>query len=127
MSPTENLWLYITVPALIVTSLIFIKLAQLRMNKQARSNVKVNEIQIRNAPRPQPVVRKGLSAPVGNYQQEEIKRDMQDKPPNCQKYLGYLYMRQGSERAYIPTDCRDCRKLLQCLYSPNVIDRVYGQ
>lgn len=127
MSPTENLWLYITVPALIVTSLIFIKLAQLRLSKQARSDFKVNEIQTRKASAPRPVVWKGLSAPVGNYQQEEIKRDIQDKPENCQKYLGYLYMRQGSERAYIPTECRDCRRLLQCLYSPNVIDRVYGQ
>ena len=127
MSLEENLWLYVTVPALIVTSLIFIKLAQLRMNRQARSNAKVDKIQIRKAPKPQPVVQKGLSAPVGNYQQEETKRDVQDKPPNCQKYLGYLYMRQAAEKAYIPTDCRDCRRLLQCLYSPNVIERVYGQ
>jgi hypothetical protein len=127
MSLEESLWLYITVPALIVTSLIIIKLAQLRMNKQEKSDVKANGIQIRKIPKPQPMIQKGLSAPIGNIQPEETKQDVQDKPPNCQKYLGYLYMRQGSERACIPTECYDCRRLLQCLYSPNVIEKVYGQ
>jgi hypothetical protein len=127
MSLEESLWLYVTVPALLVISLIIIKLAQLRMNKQERSDVKVNGIQIRKVSKPQPVAQKGLSAPVGNIQQEETKGDVQEKPPNCQKYLGYLYMRQGAEKLSIPTECYDCRRLLQCLYSPNVIERVYGQ
>jgi len=82
MFPTEYLWLCITVPALIVTSLIFMKLAQRKMNQNAGSEVKVHNIQIRKTPAAQPVVQKGLSAPVGNYSQTEPKRNMQDKPQN---------------------------------------------
>jgi hypothetical protein len=127
MFPAEDLWLCIAIPALIVASLILIKLAQLRINKQAGSEVKIHEIQIRETSAPKLVVQKGLSAPVGNYPQGEPKPNMQDKPENCQKYLGYLYMRQASEKTHIPTECYNCRKLLQCMYSPNVIEKVYGQ
>jgi hypothetical protein len=127
MFPAENLWLCITVPAFIVASLVFIKLAQQRISKQTENQLRRAQIQNRKLPISKPVVSEEYSSSMRNGQQAERKRDNQDKPQNCQKYLGYLYMRQASEKTHIPTECYDCRKLLQCMYSPNVIERVYGQ
>jgi len=127
MSLAENLWLCITVPALLVTSLVFIKLAQLRMNKHKENDLgKVRNL-LKKVPTSEPLVSEEHAASMNNNDLAERKRDNQDKPENCQKYLGYLYMRQASEKTHIPTECYDCRKLLQCMYSPNVIERVYGQ
>jgi len=58
----------------------------------------------------------------------EISEDtMSPDSLQCPHYLGYLYLKKDPDIVYIPNECYNCRKLLQCLYSPNVIEKVYGK
>lgn len=49
------------------------------------------------------------------------------KPTDCDKFLGYLYLKKAPSETRIPSECYNCPKLLQCLYSPRIIEKVYGE
>lgn len=129
MSPTDYMWLYISVPAIIVSALVLIKLQQERKNRLVNSTFQENA----NAEKMNSLKTEGKSNKehlqlFHETQQLETKTvDDSEKPPNCPHYLGYLYMRKASDKANIPSECYNCRRLLRCLYSPNVIEKVYGE
>lgn len=129
MSPTDYMWLYISVPAIIVSALVLIKLQQERNSRlvnstfQEKANAKkMNSLKIEEKSNKERLQR------IHETQQPETKTvDDADKPPDCPHYLGYLYMRKAPDKANIPSECYNCRRLLRCLYSPNVIEKVYGE
>ena len=129
LSPEDYLWLYIAVPTIIVSILVLIKLMQ---QKMSRLNVET----LREKPNKKEL-RANESQGAGNKDYLKRVREAQpletgtannaEKPLNCPHYLGYLYMSKTTDRANIPNECYNCRRLLQCMYSPNVIEKVYGE
>ena len=129
MTPTDYMWLYISVPVIIVSALVLIKLQQERNSRLVNSAFQEKA----NTRKMNPLKTEGKSNKehlqrIHETQQPETKTvDDADKPPDCPHYLGYLYMRKAPDRANIPSECYNCRRLLRCLYSPNVIEKVYGE
>ncbi len=109
MSYIESLWTYIAVPAAIIGALIY-------------TNIRLRKIEklITNTPHPP---RKTQTARPYVSTQEASDNE---KPAGCTHELGYLYKRKGLESSHIPTECYGCQKLLRCLYSPSIIEKVYG-
>ena len=130
MSPTDHMWLYISVPVIIVSVLVFIKLQQGRNSKLVNSafQEKTNTKEAHPALKTEGKNSKEHLQRIHETHQPETKTvDDTDKPSDCPHYLGYLYMRKAPDRANIPSECYNCRRLLRCLYSPNVIEKVYGE
>jgi len=123
MFPIDLLWVYLGVPAILVSILVLIKLKQ-----RKRSEIIENEFADEGQEEAllEKDVKRGGQVKV---RETQIKPEASEaaKPQNCPNYLGYLYMKGAPDRTHIPTECYNCPKLLQCLYSPNVIQRVYGQ
>lgn len=129
MTPTDYMWLYISVPAIIVSALVLIKLQQERKNRLAIETFqeKANAKKVHSLKTEGKSIKEHLQ-PIHETQQPETQTvDDVDKPPDCPHYLGYLYMRKAPDKANIPSECYNCRRLLRCLYSPNVIEKVYGE
>jgi len=124
MFPIDLLWLYIGAPAVLVSILILIKLRQEKMNKRIAGAFVEEE---KEAVRPSEKETKTESLVEVEENQAKPESSGETKPQGCSHYLGYLYMSKAPDRTHIPTDCYNCRKLLQCLYSPNVIEKVYGE
>jgi len=57
----------------------------------------------------------------------ETETSEKAKPLGCNNYLGYLYMKKAPNETHIPTECYNCPDLLKCLYSPVVVEKVYGE
>ena len=129
MSPTDYMWLYISVPAIIVSALVLIKLQQERNSRFVNKTFQKKESVKKMHPFETEVkTNKEHLQRIHEIQQPETKTvDDADKPPDCPHYLGYLYMRKAPDKANIPSECYNCRRLLRCLYSPNVIEKVYGE
>jgi len=128
MFPIDPLWIYVGVPAALVSILVLIKLRQEKRNKSVASSFTVEKEEEeaaevrhdeRGAIEESPVEVEETTA--------EPQPSQEGKPQDCPHYLGYLYMRKASEKTHIPSECYNCRKLLQCLYSPNIIQKVYGE
>jgi len=117
MFPIDLLWLYIGAPVVLVSILILIKLRQGKMNKRiAGAFTEEGKKEV-----------KGESLVEVKETQAKPESSDETKPQGCSHYLGYLYMSKAPDKTHIPTDCYNCRKLLQCLYSPSVIEKVYGE
>ncbi len=114
MSPTDYLWLYISVPAIIVSVLVLIQLRQKRMSRLVDNTFreKDNEKEV-HAIETQDEDNKEHSECIHDVQQQEAKASNDaNKPENCPHYLGYLYLRKASDRTHLPNECYNCRKLL---------------
>jgi len=123
MFPIDPLWVYIGVPAVLVSMLILIKLRQGKMDKRvahAFTEEGAKEVRL-------PEKKAKGESLVEVKETQEKPESSGEKPQGCPHYLGYLYMKGAPDRLHIPTECYNCRKLLQCLYSPNVIEKVYGE
>jgi len=119
----DPLLIYILVPAVLVSVLILIRLRQERTD---RAMAKVPTME----PEEQPMERvKVAEIPVKASKEAKTKPKFSEEKGSkeCPHYLGYLYMKRSPDSTYIPNECYGCRKLLECLYSPNVIEKVYGQ
>jgi len=129
LSPTDYLWLYITVPAIIVSVLVLIRFIQRKMSKPASETFrdKQNKKEVYFVKNQGESDREHLKRIREAQPQETGTVNNAEKPPNCPHYLGYLYMSKTIDRANIQNECYNCRKLLQCMYSPNVIEKVYGE
>jgi len=123
MFPVDPMWIYIAAPAAVVSTLILIKIRQRRTHQHG---IAFKE-QSREPLHPSKREAKGNSAEHFKKAQPRLEVPDEPKPDNCQHYLGYLYMQKAPEKTHIPTECYNCRKLLQCLYSPKVIEEVYGE
>jgi len=123
MFPIDPLWVYIGVPAVLVSILVLIKLRQRKMDEGAASVFTEEEKEEVPAAEKEAIEESQVEV---KETQEKPETSEDTKPQNCSNYLGYLYMRKAPDRNHIPTECYNCRKLLQCLYSPNVIEKVYG-
>jgi len=124
MFPIDPLWVYIGVPAVLVSILVLMKLRQGKMDEGAASALaeeEKGEVQATE----RGATEESLVEVKETQEKPETSEDT--KPQNCLNYLGYLYMRKAPDRNHIPTECYNCRKLLQCLYSPNVMEKVYGE
>lgn len=139
MSSLEPLWIYITVPAAIITALVLIKLKLQKPEKHIDSIFLPDEIPAITQPltpdesdettdESEPVTQTIASqeAPTKPEPPTETEASDDEKPAECAHYLGFLYMRKGPERAQIPAECYQCQKLLRCLYSPRIMEKVYG-
>jgi len=112
MFPSDPLWIYIGVPAVLVSILILIKLRQRKMDKRVTSafmeegkeTTEENLVEVKEA-------------------QESPESSEETKPQDCPHYLGYLYMKGAPDRTHIPTECYNCRKLLLCLYSLTLLKK----
>jgi len=124
MFPIDPLWVYIGVPAVLVSMLVLIKLRQGKKDKGATSVFAEEEKE--EVPATEKEATKESLVEVKETQ-EKPESSEDTKPQNCPNYLGYLYMRKNNERNHIPSECYNCSKLLRCLYSPNIIERVYGE
>jgi len=127
MFTIDPLWIYIAVPTALVSVLVLIRLRQEKMAKHAETTFKEEDLEKARPLEEKHAKRDRL------VQGEEKKTPAKPKTveekgtPECPHYLGYLYMKRGKDNTYIPSECYGCRKLLQCLYSPNVIEKVYGE
>jgi len=124
MSSIDSWWVYLTIPVILVSLLVLIKLRQERTGKRmAYQSAEVGKEEA------QLLEKETAVESLVEAGETEAKPEVSEetKPQDCPNYLGYLYMRKGSERAYIPSECYNCPKLLKCLYSPNVIEKVYGE
>jgi len=124
MFPIDPLWVYIIVPAVLVTILILIKLGQREMGKIMASEFAVEEkedVQTREE--------EAKEESSNEVKETESKPEIskKTKPQGCLNYLGYLYMKKAPGRTNIPTECYNCSDLLKCLYSPIVVEKVYGE
>jgi len=124
MFPFDPLWVYIGAPTIVVSILILIKLRQERMGQRVESAFKGEEEE-GERPLEGRAAGKGLVEVKETRAEPEFSGEAGSK--DCSHYLGYLYMKKAPEKTHIPTECYNCRKLLQCLYSPNVIEKVYGE
>ncbi len=60
--------------------------------------------------------------------QEETRQD------NCPQYFGYLHdivrphplFKMNPEKSSFPKQCYGCPKLIECFYSPTIVERIYG-
>ncbi len=125
MFTLEALWIYIAVPVALVFILILIRLKQEKKSAMADNT----SLEQENAEETQPSEME--SAGKNLVETEEALRNRPQpakkvKPEGCRNFLGYLYLKKAPDRAHIPNGCYNCPKLLQCLYSPNIIEKVYG-
>jgi len=125
MFPVDPLWIYILVPAALISILILIRLKQEKMAKQVGNEFFEEEEEEVVRPREKKTARKGVDEIREAPSEPELSKEKGSQ--ECPHYLGYLYMKKGPDRTYIPNECYGCRKLLQCLYSPDVIEKVYGK
>lgn len=125
----EPFWIYILVPVALVSVLLLIKLGQARNAGKISESADVPDKE--GAQIQGPKAPKAQSGKLDNREktrQGSSTKSMEHEiPQNCSNFLGYLFLKKAPERSHIPNECYNCSKLLQCLYSPNVIDEVYGQ
>jgi len=125
MPSLEPLWIYILVPAVLVSLLILIRLKQVKTsNKPDITLPKQGEEEGTKASQRE-------LAGENQTKPEKTQRNSPEvadkaKPKDCPNFLGYLYLKKAPDRSHIPNECYNCPRLLQCLYSPNVIEKVYG-
>jgi len=124
MLPIDPLWVYIGVPAVLVFVLVLIKFRQKRLGKQGEVSLKVEreeEVHVSQ--------KESTEESSSGVQKVKAKTESSEesKPTQCPNYLGYLFMKKAPDRTHIPVECYNCKKLLQCLYSPKVIEKVYGE
>jgi len=124
MFPIDPLWIYIVVPAVLISILVLIRIRQERINKQVGNAFTGEEEE-----GVQPLEKEDARESPVEVKQTSDKPKLSEETTSkdCPHYLGYLYMKKGPDTAYIPNECYGCRKLLQCLYSPNIIEKVYGE
>ena len=124
MLPIDLSLVYIAVPTVLVSILILIKLGQKKMGKilegelpsEEKKEVQTNEEETKKENLTE------VKEPVANPETSE-----KVKPQGCLNYLGYLYMKKAPSETHIPTECYSCHDLLKCLYSPVVVEKVYGE
>ena len=139
MSSLEPLWIYIAVPGALIAILILIKINQEKAEQHNDSILLPDEIpaftqplppdetnEIPNEPEPVTQTITPQEAPTKPEPPTDTEASDDEKPAECAHYLGFLYMRKGPERAQIPSECYQCQKLLRCLYSPKIMEKVYG-
>lgn len=125
MFPIDLLWVYIAVPAVLVSILILIKLGQREMEQILTSEFREEE---KEEMRTHEEAKGDNSSEVKETKTKpETETSGKTKPPGCNNYLGYLYMKKAPNETHIPTDCYNCPDLLKCLYSPVVVEKVYGE
>ena len=124
MFPIDPLWVYIAVPTVLVSILILIKLGQKEMDKVLASEFPSEE---KEEVRTREEEAKKESLTEVKEAQTAPETSEKTKPHGCLNYLGYLYMKKAPNEAYIPTECYNCPDLLKCLYSPVVVEKVYGE
>jgi hypothetical protein len=110
----ETLWIYVAVPLALVSVLVLIRLKQ---EKNSRKVGKTPSSETRKEETR--TSRKEVSV-------QSTARPDEAKPQNCPKFLGYLYLRKATDGSNILSECYNCPRLLQCLYTPNVMEKVYG-
>jgi len=125
MFPIDPLWAYIGVPAFVVSILVLIKLIQAKKDKRVANAFSEMEEGEEVRPPEKEVAEDGSVEVKETRERPDFSKEKGSE--NCPHYLGYLYMTKAPERTLIPSECYECRKLLQCLYSPNVIEKVYGE
>jgi len=121
MLTIESLWIYIVVPTALISVLVLIKLRQEKMGKRVDNEFKKEGARSseKEATRKVAVEKEKTQTQVQSSEEKGSK--------DCPHYLGYLYMKKGRDSTYIPNECYGCHKLLQCLYSSNIIEKVYGK
>jgi len=124
MFPIDPMWAYIAVPVALVSILVLIKL---RQGKTDEGAVCVFTEEEKEEVRTVEKEATEESSVEVKEPQEKPETSAETKPQDCPNYLGYLYMRKAPDRNHIPTECYHCSRLLRCLYSPNVIEKVYGE
>jgi len=124
MFPFDPLWVYIGVPAVLVSLLVLIKLRQEKMGKRVESAFTGEEEERVGRPEKE-ATRESLAEVKETRPKPQFSEEAMSK--NCPHYLGYLYMRGAPDRTHIPPECYSCRDLLRCLYSPRVMEKVYGE
>jgi len=119
----DPLWIYIAVPAALVSILILIKLRQKEVHKTIADSpsVEKEEVQTHEDKTTKESLNKINKARTRSETEQKIK------PHGCLNYLGYLYMKKAPNETRIPTECYNCHDLLKCLYSPVVVEKVYGE
>jgi len=125
MFPFNPLWIYIVVPVVLVSILVLIRLWQKKMDK--RVEIAFTEEEEEKGVQPSKEATTREDQVEVKETRAKPKFSEETKAPECPHYLGYLYMKKGPDSTYIPNECYGCRKLLQCLYSPQVVEKVYGE
>jgi len=124
MFSIDPLWVYIVVPTALVSILILIKLRQKKMDK-------ISADELPSAEREEVQTREDKATRESLNENEEAQTvpetEQKMKPHGCLNYLGFLYMKKAPNETHIPTECYNCHDLLKCLYSPVVVEKVYGE
>ena len=124
MFPIDPLWVYIAVPAVLVSMLILIKLGQREMDKII-ANASINDENEEVGIHKEEAEEEGVIEAEETQEKPETPEKI--KPQGCANYLGYLYMKKAPNETHIPIECYNCPDLLKCLYSPAVVEKVYGE
>jgi len=122
MFTIDLVWVYVAVPAALVSILILIKLRQKEVNKTLTElpSEEREEAQTREDEATK-------ESPSEVKETQTAPETQKTKPQGCLNYLGYLYMKKAPNETRIPTECYNCHDLLKCLYSPVVVEKVYGE
>ncbi len=116
-----NLLITISAPVALVSFLILVKIKQEAANR--RRGFKSSSLKV--------IGEKGRSTPkIAQSMQISSKEGNQKK---CLHYFGYLYnqarphrfFRTNSKKTSFPDECYSCPKLVECLYSPTIVQSIY--
>jgi hypothetical protein len=129
MFPLDPLWFCISVPATIIFLLILVKLGQRKIKPRVSAwTERVDDGQASQHKKtliPKRAIDEEGLGEVTNPSNAESPED--PKLGSCTKFLGYLYLKNAPSETRVPNECHNCPKFLQCLYSPCIIEKVYGE
>ena len=111
----------ILAPVVLVSFLILVKIRQKKTDRKLEKASK------------SPTANRESKSPTEDAQtiQKFLEETKQNK---CPQYFGYLHdivrphplFKINPEDSSFPEECYGCPKLIECLYSPTIVQRVYG-
>ncbi len=100
----------ILAPVVLVSFLVLVKIRQEKTNRR---------------------LSKASNSPTANRESKFLEETKQNK---CPQYFGYLHdivrphplFKMNAEGSSFPKECYGCPKLIECFYSPTIVQRIYG-
>lgn len=129
MFPLDPLWVCISVPTIIILLLILVKLRKIKINPRVSAWAERIADELASQEKEAMLPTKGIAENDLSEVRKttNVESSEETKPSGCTKFLGYLYLRKAPSETDVPSECYNCPKLLQCLYSPRIIEKVYGE
>lgn len=113
----------ILAPVVLVSLLILVKIRQEKTDRRLEKASK------------SPTANRQSESPIEEQNQTIKKRAEETKHDKCPHYFGYLHnsarahppIKTIPEDSSLPEECYGCPKLIECLHSPTIVQRIYGK